>query len=212
MKKLNLFTLLIASACTFQACQNSEKNTSDTTLASDSTLDTIGTNAENELLDDETAFFQQAALGGMMELEAANWVLQKSKDAKVKEFAQMMITDHTKANKELQQLATNKGLQLPATFMEEQQKHLDALKEFSDVGLDRTYSEMMVTDHKKTIDLFNKAISFQDPDIRAFANRTLPVLKKHYQHATELNNAFQKKRMNNGQDNSNVERDAKKPS
>ena len=62
----------------------------------------------------------------MMELEAANLILQKSKNAEVKDFAQMMITDHTKANAELQKLATLKGLQLPSTFPAEQQKHLDA--------------------------------------------------------------------------------------
>ncbi len=212
MKKLTLFTLLVASACTFQACQNTDQNSNNATLASDSTLDTIGTNAKNELHDDETTFIQEAALGGMMEMEAANWVLQKSKNEEVKKFAQMMITDHTKVGADLEKVAVNKGFQLPKTFTEEQQKNLDALKEFSGIGLDRMYMEMMVTEHIKTLALFRKGMSFQDVDLRAFANRAIPVLEKHYKTANELNTKFQKEKSNNGQDNSNVERDAKKPS
>ncbi len=212
MKKLTLLALLVASVFTFQACQNTDQKNNDSTLASDSTLDTIGTNAKNELHDDETTFIQEAALGGMMELEAANWMLQKSKNEAVKKFAQMMVTDHNKANEELEKVAINKGFQLPATFTADQQKNIDALKEFSGVGLDRTYMEMMVTEHSKTLALFRKGMGFQDPELRAFANRTLPVLEKHYKTANELNTTFQKEKSNNGQDNSNVERDAKKPS
>jgi putative membrane protein len=216
MKPLKLVVLFITGFCLLQACQSSENkgtenNENTTTLASDSTLDTIGTNNKNELKDDETGFIQQAGVGGMMELEAANLVLQKSKNSKVRAFAQMMIKDHTKANAALQKLATNKGLQLPATFPREQQKHLDVLNEFSDKGLDRQYMEMMVSDHIKTLELFRKAATFNDPDIKAFAANTIPVLEGHYKAANSLNDSIQKQKMNNGDDNSNVERDAKKP-
>jgi putative membrane protein len=211
MKTNNLFVLLIAAACALQACQSAEKKEETTTLASDSTLDTIGTNSKSDLQDDETAFIQQAAVGGMMEVEVGNKALQKSKNPEVKKFAQMMVTDHTKANTELQKLATNKGLQLPATFPAEQQKHIDALDEFADKGFDRQYMEMMVSDHIKTLELFRKAAAYKDPDIKAFATKTIPVLEGHYKTANTINTAIQKQKMNNGDDNSNVERDAKKP-
>jgi len=214
MKPMKLFVLLLTGFCLLQACQGSEnkENKENTnTLASDSTLDTIGTNSKADLKDDETGFIQQAGVGGMMEVEAANLILQKSKNAKVKEFAKMMVTDHTKANAELQKLATNKGLKLPATFPKEQQKHLDALGEFSDKGLDRQYMEMMVSDHIKTLELFRKAAQFKDPDIKAYAANTIPVLEAHYKAAKTLNDSLHQEKVNTGQDNSNVERDAKKP-
>lgn len=206
-----MFTLLLAATCILQACQNSDKKENSTTLASDSTLDTIGSSSADDLKDDETGFIQQAAAGGMMEVEAGNLILQKSKNSKVKAFAQMMVKDHTKANADLQIIATSKGLQLPSTFPTEQQKHLNAMKEFSDQGLDRHYMEMMVDDHMKTLDLFRKAAQYNDPDIKAFAAKTIPVLESHYKIANSLNASLQKEKVNNGDDNANVERDAKKP-
>jgi len=211
MRSIKLFVLLLTGFCLLQACRGSEKKENTTTLASDSTLDTIGTNSKADLKDDETGFIKQAALGGMMEVEAGNLILQKSKSAKVKEFAKMMVTDHTKANAELKKLATHKGLQLPATFSVEQQKNLDVLGEFSDQGLDRQYMEMMVSDHLKTLELFRKAAQFKDADIKSFAANTIPVLEAHYKAANALNNSLQQEKVNNGQDNSNIERDAKKP-
>lgn len=211
MKPMKLIVLLLTGFCLLQACQGSENKENTNTLAADSTLDTIGTNSKADLEDDETGFIQQAGVGGMMEVEAANLILQKSKNNEVKAFAKMMVTDHTKANAALQKLATNKGLQLPATFPAEQQKHLDALREFSDKGLDRQYMEMMVSDHIKTLELFRKAAQFKDPDIKAFAANTIPVLEGHYKAANTLNDNLHKERVNMGQDNSNVERDAKKP-
>ena len=85
------------------------------------------------------------------------------------------------------------------------------MKEFSDQGLDRHYMEMMVDDHMKTLDLFRKAAQYDDPDIKAFAAKTIPVLESHYKIANSLNASLQKEKVNNGDDNANVERDAKKP-
>ncbi|WP_432713337.1 DUF4142 domain-containing protein [Pedobacter sp.] len=211
MKNNHLFSLLIAGVCLCSACQNADKKELTSTLASDSTLDTIGTSSRSDLEDDETGFIQQAAVGGLMELETGNRALQKSKNAEVKKFAQMMVTDHSKANLELQKVATNKGLQLPGTFPAEQQKQLDALSEFSDKGFDRQYMQMMESDHIKMLALFRKAANFKDPDIKAFAVKTIPILEGHYNHAKTLNTALHAERVNNGDDNSNVERDAKKP-
>ena len=136
--------------------------------------------------------------------------LQKSKNEQVKAFAKMMVTDHTRANAELQGIASAKGLNLPATFPAEQQKHIDVLQEQSDRGFDRMYMEMMVSDHIKTLELFRKAATANDAEIRAFASKTIPVLEGHYKEANALNTRIQKQKMNNGDDNANVERDEKK--
>ena len=209
MKTTSLFTLLLAASIGISACNSSEQTNSDTTMAGDSTLDTISKGSQTDLSEDENKFIQQAAAGGMLEVELANQALQKSKNPKVKAFAQMMVTDHSNANLELQKVAENKGLKLPATFPAEQQKHLDMMKEFADRGFDRQYMEMMESDHVATLALFRKAAQYGDIDIKNFAAKTIPVLEKHHKEATLLNEEIQKQKVNNGDDNANVERDAK---
>ena len=209
MKTTSLFTLLLATSIAITACNSSEQTKSDTTMPGDSTLDTVSKGSQTNLSEDENKFIQQAAAGGMLEVELANQALQKSKNPKVKAFAQMMVTDHSNANLELEKVAENKGLKLPTTFPAEQQKHLDMMKEFSDRGFDRQYMEMMESDHVATLALFRKAAQYGDIDIKNFATKTIPVLEKHHKEATILNEEIQKQKVNNGDDNANVERDAK---
>jgi len=209
MKTTSLFTLLFAATMYLSACNSSEQTNAGGTMAADSTLDTIAKGSQTDLSEDENKFIQEAAAGGMLEVELANQALQKSKNPKVKAFAQMMVTDHSNANMELQKVAANKGLKLPATFPAEQQKHLDMMKEFADRGFDRQYMEMMESQHVATLALFRKAAQYGDIDIKNFANKTIPVLEKHHKEATTLNEEIQKQKVNNGDDNANVERDAK---
>jgi len=209
MKTTSLFTLLFAATMYLSACNSSEQTNAGGTMAADSTLDTIAKGSQTDLSEDENKFIQEAAAGGMLEVELANQALQKSKNPKVKAFAQMMVTDHSNANLELQKVAANKGLKLPATFPAEQQKHLDMMKEFADRGFDRQYMEMMESQHVATLALFRKAAQYGDIDIKNFANKTIPVLEKHHKEATTLNEEIQKQKVNNGDDNANVERDAK---
>jgi putative membrane protein len=210
MKTTSLFTLLFAASIYLSACNSPEQTNSDNTMAADSALDTISKGSQTDLSEDENKFIQQAAAGGMLEVELANQALQKSKNPKIKAFAQMMVTDHSNANLELQKVAENKGLQLPKTFPAEQQKHLDMMKEFADRGFDRQYMEMMESEHVATLALFRKAAQYGDIDIKNFAAKTIPVLEKHYKEASALNEEIQNQKVNNGDDNANVERDAKK--
>jgi Domain of unknown function (DUF4142) len=46
---------------------------------------------------------------------------QKASSAEVKSFAEQMIQDHTKANQELEQLAKQKGITVPAALDNEGQ-------------------------------------------------------------------------------------------
>lgn len=209
MKTIKLFPLVFAAAFSLQAC-NSEQKGDSSVMAADSTLDTLANQDASSIAPEETEFIQLAAVGGMMEVEAGNMALQKSKNDQVKAFAKMMVTDHTKANADLQRIASAKGLNLPATFPAEQQKHIDVLQEQSDRGFDRMYMEMMVSDHIKTLELFRQGAKAKDADIRTFASQTLPVLEGHYKEANALNTSIQKQKMNNGDDNANVERDEKK--
>ncbi|WP_133557936.1 DUF4142 domain-containing protein [Pedobacter duraquae] len=205
IKMTALALIALSSGLSLQSCHNSETNDAKTTttVAADSTLDTVSDVAKDKatkLTPEETDFVQKAAVGGMMEVDAANLALQKTKNPKIKEFAQLMLADHTKANDELKSIATQKGLALPASYPVAEKAHMDQMKALKEDGFDRHYIKMMVDDHVKTLDLFRKAKLFGDPELKAFATKTLPTLEGHYRKADAISQAFDKLNTNNGDD------------
>jgi putative membrane protein len=98
----------------------------------------------------------------------------------VKKFGQMMVEDHSKANTELKALAAKKGVTLPTELDSEKKSTLEQLRGEAGADFDREYVEDMVDDHEKDVAAFERqAQNAADPDIKSFAAKTLPTLKKH---------------------------------
>ena len=141
-------------------------------------------------LDDDTEFAVAAADGSMFEVQLGQLALTKASSPKVKEFAQSMVDDHTKANEELKTLAQTKNITLPSTISEEKQKDYDKLAEKSGADFDKAYSEFMVKDHKDDVDKFKKAAEkCEDADIKSWAAEKVPVLVNHLSMAESLEDA-----------------------
>ncbi len=124
-------------------------------------------------------FFVKAGGGGWAEVAAGQLASQTSANPDVKSFADQMVKDHTKANDELTQLAQTKGVTLPQAPDASHQKDLDKLKQKQGAAFDKAYVKSQIADHKSTISLFEQASKSKDPDIAAFAQKTLPTLKMH---------------------------------
>jgi putative membrane protein len=129
-------------------------------------------------------FVENAAIDGMAEVELGKLAASKATNDGVKKFAQRMVTDHSKANDELKQVASGKGIQIPASVDKKHQKDLDEMQKEDAKKFDHEYMEMMVKEHKKDVSEFEKqSKNAKDPDIKAFAAKTLPTLKEHLQMA-----------------------------
>jgi len=135
---------------------------------------------------DPATFVRMAALGGMTEVELAKVAQSKSQDASVKKFADQMVKDHGKANKELAGIASGKGMKVPMSLDSEHQAIVKKLSAKSGSDFDTAYSQQMVEDHAKTIALFEGAQTSADAELAAFAKKTLPTLKEHQQMADSL--------------------------
>lgn len=128
----------------------------------------------------DKAFIMDAASGGLMEVELGKTTSVNASSAKVKAFGQMMVTDHTKANTELKAVAAKKDITVPPAPAQPQQDHINDLKTKKGAEFDQAYVDMMVDDHKEDISKFeNEANNGKDADVKAFATKTLPVLRKH---------------------------------
>jgi putative membrane protein len=137
-------------------------------------------------------FMVKAANGGMMEVELGSLAKDKATNPQVKEFAAMMVTDHSKANEELKSLAGTKNFTLPATMDSDHRDHITELSNKTGNDFDKAYMDMMVNDHKKDIDLFEDITKKEnvDADLKAFATKTLPTLKKHHEAAKRIQDAL----------------------
>lgn len=183
MKKNFLFALIFMGAIGFQACNNSSQQSTDTVEAAEDSNE----NAATDVKEDDSEFVVAAANGGMMEIESGKVASEKAASAEVKAFGSKMVADHTKASGELKTLATAKGLSLPASLGEDEKKHLDEMAKLSGAEFDKHYMDMMVNDHDKTVSMFEDAArNAKDAEIKAFAEKTLPVLKEHQAAAKAL--------------------------
>jgi putative membrane protein len=152
---------------------------------------TLGNAAARTGADSPEDFLHQAAEGGMAEVDMGRLATQKAQSAEVKKFGEMMVADHTKANEELKGIATKKNIPLPAD-MGTHKATIDELNGLSGPDFDRAYIKQMVEDHEKTISMFEKqAGSSTDSDVKAFATKSLPVLKKHLESLQAIQSKMQ---------------------
>lgn len=137
-------------------------------------------------------FVKEAAQGGVFEVEAGKLAISKASRPEVKDFGNLMVNDHGKANKELMAIAQARGMETPKETSKEHKVQLEKLRTASKDDFDRNYVEMMVKDHEKDVDQFRKASEkVNDPELKAWIVKTLPVLEKHLQSAQDLNKTKQ---------------------
>jgi putative membrane protein len=127
------------------------------------------------------AFVDKAGQAGMAEVETGRAALSKTQDSQVREFANHMVQDHSKAGAELTAAAKAAHITAPTKLDSEHQAAVDALGAKSGEAFDAAYSQQMVSDHEKAIALFQSAANSDelDPALVAFARKTLPTLQAH---------------------------------
>jgi putative membrane protein len=138
----------------------------------------------------ERNFIEEAAKGGMAEVQLGQLAATKGQSDQVKQFGQKMVDDHGKANEKLKQLAASKGVELPADIDRSARREHDKLSKLSGADFDREYMKHMVSDHKKDVkDFEREAKAAKDPDVKTFASDTLPTLQQHLQLAQQADAA-----------------------
>ncbi|MBT2339554.1 MULTISPECIES: DUF4142 domain-containing protein [Pseudomonas] len=137
-------------------------------------------------------FVENAAAGGFAEIETSKIALEKSASADIKEFANKMITDHTKANQELMALAKKHDIEVPdeTTLVK---KAKAKILDMRDESFDAAYANNQVKAHEETIALFKKEAETVTDDkkagnteLKAFAQKMLPDLQHHLDAAKKL--------------------------
>jgi putative membrane protein len=128
----------------------------------------------------DAKFMKEAAMGGMLEVELGRVAVQNAGSDQVKQFGQRMVDDHGKGNDELKALAQAEGVMLPTELDSKHAKEVQRMQKLTGADFDREYMKMMLEDHHKDIKAFeHEAQKGDDPEVKAFAAKTLPTLRSH---------------------------------
>jgi putative membrane protein len=128
----------------------------------------------------DRAFYEAFIQGGIAEIDAANLALQKSSNAMVKEFAAMMIKDHTSANERVKALAASQRTTLPSSASAADRAVQAKLTSLSPRIFDQFYIRSQIYAHEQLLDLVSTEVtSGKDAKAKAFAGDILPTVQSH---------------------------------
>lgn len=133
------------------------------------------------------AMLEKLAQGGMTEVEAGKLALNKSTNPGVKEFAEMMVKDHSASNEKVKALAAARNLALPKTPSEAQQDTMKALHARTGAHFEQAYLAAQVKAHEETVAMLKSEIaSGQDAQTKSLARELLPTVEAHLKEAYRL--------------------------
>ena len=136
-----------------------------------------------------TDFVQKAGMSDMYEVEAGKIASQKGQTAPVKGFGEMMVTAHSKTTEELKGIVASEkiNVDLPTKLDSKHQKLIDDLNAASNADFDKTYAKQQVDGHQEAVNLFDSYANKGDnAALKAFAQKTLPVIQQHLDEAKKL--------------------------
>jgi putative membrane protein len=165
----SLFVLSLAAVCTTPG------RAADTTVP-------LNRTDKSALKHTDRNFVEKAARSGREEVEISRIAAERTSNPAVRKFAEMVVSDHERANSELASLAASRGVDLPAKDAHENKWAKRDAKDF-----DVDYLKKMVSDHEDAIKLFRKeSTDGADSELVAFARQILPKLEHHLEQANDL--------------------------
>jgi len=160
---------------------NAGHNTGNATAGKGTTgQGTTGQGTTGQANNADQEFLKMAAQTDQAEIKLGQLAKDRAASAVIKNYGERMVNDHSKVDKELQDLAKSKGVTLPQTLDQKHQSLFDQLSQMKGADFDREYVKNMVSGHEHAIQQFEQeAKNGQDPGAKAFAAKWLPSLREH---------------------------------
>src|SRR5687768_13020790 len=187
MKLAGVLSTLSVSALILTGCANNQEN--ESMGAGGPVVGSGGSSgqASSYLSEQDQTFLKETAGAGLMEVQMGRLGAQKGQNQGVRQLGQKLVQDHSKANQELKLLASQKNVTLPTEVPTELQTMLAHLKSLEGAEFDKAFKKHALEHHQEDIQKFQKASeSSPDGDVKAFAQKTLPVLQQHLKMAQDI--------------------------
>lgn len=122
------------------------------------------------------------------EINAGKLAQKQGKSEEIKTFGQKLVTDHTKADKDLTAAAKKAGVPVSESALATKDKEeskvdmnkMDQLKQMSGTEFDRTFAQVMSHDHDHVITMLRDHQSdIKSPELKQLVSSLMPVLQSH---------------------------------
>lgn len=136
-------------------------------------------------------FVTEAATSDMLEIQAGKIAQERGNPAE-KTFGAQMVADHTKTSADIKGLIASGQLKahLPKELPSSAQSKLDDLTNAKNEDFSSVYDPMQVAAHEDAVSLFERyGKSGDNTELKAWANKTLPALKRHLDMANRLDDS-----------------------
>ena len=186
MKKSSLIFFAFAALLIVYACEKKSENQET------AKQDTMSKAEEKKgLSDKEKDFIKEAVNDGLLEVQLGKLANEKGMTKNVKDFGHYMMMGHEKAGNELKQLAMQKNVMLPDSLDDDGKDKIKNLAKEKGKDFDTKYMNWMVSEHKDDLNDFEDiARNGEDADLKAWAEKTLPVLREHYSKAVTIDSTL----------------------
>ena len=187
---MRLLAILLLSVCTAAVAQ-------DTSSGSTTKKSSTKSSAKAGAIPD-SQFVTKAAQGNLAEVALGKLATEKGQSDDVKKFGQKMVDDHSKAQQDLEGVASKNNWNIPKDVSAEQKAEQQRLEKLSGAAFDRAYVQMMVKDHTKDVAEFKReaASTSANSDLKDFATRTYPTLADHLTQIKAIHDSMNKSSKN----------------
>jgi putative membrane protein len=132
-------------------------------------------------------FIDMAAQTDMTEAHLGQLAADQAADQGVKDYAQMLVSDHTADYQQLTALAAKDSLTVPTALDAAHNQMIAPFEKLKGAAFDTRYAHTMVTGHTEAIGVYTKeSTDAQNADVKSYASATLPTLQKHLDAAKDL--------------------------
>jgi putative membrane protein len=131
-------------------------------------------------------FMKEAIEGNLAEVQMGQLAQQNGQSQGVKDFGQMLQTDHSQANTKAQSVAQSLNMTPPTEPNAKQKKDYAKMSKLNGAAFDKAFAQHMVADHKKDIAAYKKETKSKNQTVAGYASETLPTLQKHLETAQSL--------------------------
>jgi putative membrane protein len=192
MKKLSYVFIIALAAYAMQGCNSAPKDAKESADSVNKAKDTSAMSADTmKAMTSDAKFATSAAAGGIAEIELSKLAKQKTSDAQIKKFAEMMVKDHSKAGDSLMEIAKKENITLPAAMDADHQKKYDDISKLTGTDFDKAYVNLMVDEHKGALQLMqDEAKNGKDPALAAFAGKTAAVVQMHLDAVNKIHDSM----------------------
>jgi putative membrane protein len=205
MRKIAVLPIVFAVTISL-ACNTENRNTTDRNTINEPTIGTTG----DTVSAGDKDFVEDVSIANLAEVELGRMAIERAASAEVKQFADMMVKDHTKAGDELKQVAAQHSIPAAAALDQKHQDLKTKLSTLKGAEFDREYMSAMVDGHQDVVDRLQtrasedrfgdnkgtvKPESSDNPveaDLNQWAAAALPTVRHHLDEAKRINDGLGK--------------------